>query len=259
MNAQDRKALEKGIEGWQEFCNALPWDIAAGKKQQLLEMARQGEPRPNCKHPLSRRLNDYTTPNGGSYDLKFKKSIIKLAPHWFKGFNAAENKKQLIKMAKQGKDKPYFKEYLGRALNSYIFRDSEFKKLIKKLAPHWFANTVAENKKQLIKMAKQGQNKPKQNCILGTALKHYVDVNGKSYDSKFKKLIKKLAPHWFANTATENKKQLIIMAKQGEPKPIRGKHFLAKVMGHYISANGSSYDPDFDKQIRKLAPHWFKQ
>jgi len=202
MNKQDRKALEEGIEGWQEYCNSLPGNIAAGKKQQLLAMAKRGEPRPQQKHPLGDVFVNYVRKDSKSYDFEFREAIIKFAPQWFGSFH---------------------------------------------------------HKQQLLEMAKLGEERPNKQFVLGRVLCHYTIRYSGTYDPSFDKQIRKLAPHWFINkiTTVEKKQQLIEMAKRGEKRPSCRKHPLGKVLFHYTNQS-ACYDSVFDKQIRKLAPHWFK-
>jgi len=208
MNKQDRKALEEGIEGWQEFCNSLyvQDDFVANRKQQLIEMAKLGEPRPQRNHhPFASSLQNYTNKNR-SYDPKFDK-------------------------------------------------------LIRELAPYWFVKTSSENKRLLIEMAKKGIDRPLQKKHkLGRVLSDYSTKSTKSYDFKFTEKIKKLAPHWFVGRSKHvgiKKRQLINMAKRKDPRPIQTKHPLANALRCYTNISHGSYDLVFDKLIRKLAPHWF--
>jgi len=326
MNKQDRKALEEGIEGWQEFCNSLPTNIATTKKQQLIAMAERGESRPHSKtHPLGKALVVYTCKGSGyTYDDDFTQTVKKLAPHWFVD-PVAKNKEELLELAKNGKPKPANKTLLSNALGRYVciksrFFDAEFKTAIKKLAPSWFeyklsnpaikkqqllklaasgkprpvgtlnnalvkfafesqsnfdpvfakkirhlaphwfknANSVVENKKQLLDIAKKGERRPQNH--LGKRLSNYTLKSCKSYDAAFVKEIKKFAPHWFidqSDIANEKKKQLIEMAKRGEARPNQRKHHLGYALTNYTRKTSSTYDLVFDKQIRKLAPHWF--
>ncbi len=76
------------------------------------------------------------------------------------------------------------------------------------------------------------------------------------YDEKFDTYIRKLKPGWFADTATGAKQQLLAMARNGEGKPAL-KHPLNVALCNYTNLNHNSYDPEFDKQIRKLKPSWF--
>jgi len=100
-----RKALES-TPGWQEFSKAK--QSVADKKKQLLEMA---------KHPLASALQSYMDKSSNCYDPVFAKQI-----------RTIDKKKQLLEMAKQGKPKPE-----GRPL---LLEE------VKKLAPHWFVDTV---------------------------------------------------------------------------------------------------------------------
>lgn len=69
-------------------------------------------------------------------------------------------------------------------------------------------------------------------------------------------------PDWaweFVNTADENKKKLLRMARDRNPRPNSMKTKLGQALGSYTGKGySSSYDPEFDKQIRVLAPHWFR-
>ena len=95
--------------------------------------------------------------------------------------NSLENKKQLLKMAKAGSPKPVkFRHKLGQALYTYVNKlstcyDSKFYEQIYKLAPQWFINVPAENKKQLLEMAKLGKPRPKLNDKLGSVLRNYTN------------------------------------------------------------------------------------
>lgn len=252
------KLIRKLAPNWFE-------DKVAKNKQQLIEMAKKGESKPRCKHPLYVVFNSYICRVHTSYDPKFHRLIRKLAPHWFIDYSeiANQKKQQIIEMAKKGEPRPHTtKHHLGAVFNSYIRKkhdcyDPKFDKLIRKLAPHWFVDTAAENKRKLIKMAKSGEPKPRYKHLLGNALKSYVQKSSDCYDPEFDKLIRKLAPCWFEDRVAKNKRQLIQMAKKGKPKPHR-KHPLGRKWLHYIAKSDNSYDPEFDKQIRKLAPHWFK-
>lgn len=146
----------------------------------------------------------------------------------------------------------------GQALTNYLQKDPIFAEEIKRLAPHWFVDTAAENKKILLEMAKKGEQKPLRDNKYGKVLHHYIGQNERTYDPVFTAEIKKLAPNWFIDTAAENKEILLEMAKSGETRPnVKGK--LGSALHHYNGSGKSSYDPVFDAEIRKLAPHWFKE
>jgi len=57
----------------------------------------------------------------------------------------------------------------------------------------------------------------------------------------------------------EYKQLLLASAKRGELRPNQKKHPLGGALSDYTSKSSNSYDPVFDKQIRKEAPHWFKR
>ena len=233
-------------------------------KLKLLEMARNGEPKPfPGKHPLGYVFNNYINKNCRSYDERFDREIRSIAPHWFIK-TAAENKKKLLQMARNGESRPVQKKHLlGDYLNRYTAQsshsfDEQFKEQIKKIAPHWFVDTAAENKKQLLLMAKSGEQRPiAHKQPLGRAICNYTNKSG-SYDPQFDEKIRMIAPHWFVNVTTENKKKLLEMARNGEPRPVQVKHPLGNALSNYIKG-GSSYDPQFDEKIRMIAPHWFKK
>ena len=231
---------------------------AAKNKKLLLEMARNGKPRPVQTTQLGSALNSYTK---GCCDLVFDKKIRELAPHWFD--TTARNKEALLEMARSGEPRPNCKKnplgkrlvrYIGKSSGSY---DPAFDKEIRKLAPHWFVDTAAEKKQLLLEMARNGEPRPTKNP-LKSALNNYLCEASGCCDPVFDKKIRKLAPHWFVDTAAENKKLLLEMARNGEPRPNSKNGSLGNCLVRYTN-NTSSYDKEFDKKIRKLAPHWFRK
>lgn len=116
----------------------------------------------------------------------------------------------------------------------------------------------AENKQLLLKMAERGDDRPKWKTPLGRALSPYTTKGQGSYDPEFDKQIRDLRRDWFVNSATEKKKQLLEIARRGDDKP-HWKSVLGQAFYNYTSkSQKSSYDPEFDKQIRELRPDWFK-
>jgi hypothetical protein len=241
---------------------------AAQKKQQLLEMARNGESRPHqTKHPLGFALSNYTNPKSKCYDLNFDKEIRELVPEWFNVVN--QKKQQLLEMAKNGEPRPSkTKHPLGSALSTYTNPKSDcydpvFYKEIRELATQWFispSDIANQNKQQLLEMARNGEPRPiYKKHPLGTVLKNYTKST--SYDPIFNKEIRELAPQWFvsrSDIANQKKQQLLEMAKNGEPRPNHTKHPLGQVLCSYTNPKHNSYDFIFDKEIRELAPKWFK-
>jgi hypothetical protein len=176
------------------------------------------------------------------------------------------NKKQLIQMAKNGENRPNFRKHdLGSSLYRYTKQSSNcydpiFTKKIKAFAPHWFIHTSTIKKQQLLKLAKSNQPRPnRRKHPLGQAFSSYTRTSHKSYDPIFTKQIKSLAPYWFIHTANTKKQQLIQMAKNKESRPSNRIDGLGKALNRYTTKSGTSYDPDFTKKIKSLAPAWFRK
>jgi hypothetical protein len=182
--------------------------------------------------------------------------------------SALINKKILLKMARRGEKKPNTKIPIGSRLHSYTYHksycyDKEFTNNLKKIRPDWFITQyqIANNKKkQLIKMAKDGEKRPsKRTHPLGASLGTYVNKSQRgSYDPKFTKEIKKIRPDWFfpqTKLANQKKKELISLAKSGKPRP-RFKTKLGQFLGERTTKKEYK-NSDFNKIIRKIRPDWF--
>ena len=159
---------------------------------------------------------------------------------------------------------------VGRLFNNYIHKastcyDPVFDAEIRRLAPHWFLDTAAENKKELLVRGRAGEPKPRHNGTelsvtgskLGTVLTNYIYESSGCYDPVFAAEIREAAPHWFVNTVAKNKETLLQMARTGEPRPNKETEKIGANLVSYISRSHGSYDPVFDSEIRRLAPHWF--
>jgi len=284
LNKRQLQKLEAAT-GWDEFQSQLDFrtqsDIANEKKQQLLEMARNGEPKPNSDDKLFQAFHNYTNPNGNSYDANFKKKISKVRPEWLvsQSDRASDKKEQLLEMARNGEPRPSYETHpLGRVLGFYTRNsksnhcyDSVFNKKIRKLRPDWFVSQsefAQEKKEQLLEMARNGDPRPAQvKHPLGVVLTFYTTRRkfGRStYDAAFDKKIRNLRPDWFMSqteVAQQKKEQLLEMARNGEPRPIIKKHELGLAFYTYTTQSHNCYDPVFDKKIRKIkkAQHWFKK
>ena len=252
------------LPGWKEFITRpLQSDIANNKKQQLLEMARNGEPKPIYgKHKLGIVLSNYINPNSACYDPEFTKQIKELRPDWFAD-TAKENKIELFNIARNGETRPVQKIHkLGIVLCHYTnpnssSYDPEFDKEIRELRPDWF-DVTKEYKIELLKVARNEETRPiAGKHKLGSALCWYTNPKSKSYDPAFDKEIRKLRPDWFVNTAKENKIELLKVARNEETRPIARKHKLGSALCWYTNPKSESYDPVFDKEIRELRPDWF--
>ena len=67
-----------------QLCKIAPLWIVIGKKEKLLEMAKDGLPRPSYETVLGRSLIYYTSQSHNGYDPIFDTEIRKLRPDWFK-------------------------------------------------------------------------------------------------------------------------------------------------------------------------------
>lgn len=178
--------------------------------------------------------------------------------------SASMKKEQLINLAKTGGLKPSEKKTSsGKALSNYVHKssasyDTQFDAEIRRLRPDWFEDTARKKKDQLLDMARRGEERPHHKTNLGRSLNGYVCKKNKSYDANFDAELRKLAPKWFENSAQTKKNQLLEMAKKGMDKPIRGHNPLAISLSSYIRKTSNSYDHNFFTEIRKLAPHWFR-
>lgn len=115
-------------------------------------------------------------------------------------------------------------------------------------------------KEKLLKLAQQGKPRPNaKKHPLGMSLNKYISKSGSCYDADFDEQIRRLAPHWFVNTAEENKKYLLDIARSGQPRPKFKESKLGTVLRFYICPSASSYDPEFAKKVKKLAPKWFRR
>lgn len=257
LNQTKTRLLEK-LDGWDQLKFVSPSDSANQKKQQLLEMAKNGEPRPNRKCHFGKALYSYVYALSGCYDAEFYKQIRKLRPDWFvTQFDIADQKKQqLLEMARNGEARPiHGKHPLAGCLYKYILADPLFKQKIENLRPDWLIDPVAENKRIIIQMAKNGEPRP----IIGhhpmaRFLVRYTDKTQAYYYEDFDEEIRSLRPDWFIDT----RHKILEMAKNGDPRPSRRNHPLGGMLIKWTSKKSKCYDPKFDKQIRKLRPDWFK-
>lgn len=87
--------------------------IAALQQEQLLDMARNGEPRPK----LARTLRKYAKPN--SHDPKFVDGEIrKSKPHWFSP-DTASSLKGLVQAMLDADKSPSHKAHANKSLRAY--------------------------------------------------------------------------------------------------------------------------------------------
>ena len=115
-------------------------------KQKLIQIANSNGKRPSQKTKLGRALSEYTKISSRCFDVNFYKEISGLRPDWFVSQIqvASQKKQELIRMAKNGENRPrYDKTKIGQALSNYTRKsspvyDAEFDKLMRELRPDWF-------------------------------------------------------------------------------------------------------------------------
>lgn len=241
---------------------------AEHNKQLLLEMARKGE-KPSNKNPLRKALRYYTCKSSGRYDPEFTKRIKELSPDWLTP-QIVLNKRLLIDMASRGKPKPNHKTHLGQVFRTYTQKsskiyDPKFTKRIRELNPDWLTTPdewTNNNKRILFDMVSKGEPKPHLKTKLGKLLYNCTLKSSIYFDAELTNKIKKLNSNWLTPSRPERSsrlKQLLLdMAAKGEPRP-SGATSLYKAFSRYTKKSYSSYDPDFSKKIRRLAPQWFKK
>ena len=250
-------------EFYKEIRNLRPnWfkSLSIKKKEELLQIAKSGKPRPRKITTLGSVLSNYTRKSNDCYDEDFDKEIRNLRPDWFEN-KCLKIKQELLQIAKSGKPRPNNKIGVGRYLSNYINKvtnsyDEEFDKEIRNLRPDWFENKSLKIKQELLQIAKSGKPRPRKITTLGNALSHYT-TKSKSYNPDFDKEIRNLRPDWFENTSIKKKEELLQIAKSGKPRP-NIKTTLGNALSKYISKSSGSYDEDFDKEIRNLRPNWFR-
>lgn len=65
---------------------------------------------------------------------------------------------------------------------------------------------------------------------------------------------------WDAEKESKNnKKQLLLMAKNKEKRPVKRTSTLGNVLCQYTSADSPTYDAKFSEQIKTIAPQWFQK
>jgi len=111
-------------------------------------------------------------------------------------------------------------------------------------------------KNVLLEMARNGEPKPKRGKHeYGWKLHSYLNKSKNTYDPVVEREIRKFEA-WFPNNPARIKEVLLEMARNGEPKPKRGKHEYGHRLASYVSENSPVFDPVFNNEIRKFEA-WF--
>jgi hypothetical protein len=119
----------------------------------------------------------------------------------------------------------------------------------------------AVRKKQTLReMAARGEPRPSQKTKIGMALSQYTSPSNTAYDKAFHEEMKGIRPDWFLSQAQNSKRkkdELLRMARAGEPRPSHDKTRLGQALSNYTRTSSAVYDPDFDREIRRIRPDWF--
>lgn len=134
-----------------------------------------------------------------------------------------------------------------------------FDKDIRQAHPEWFVVAVpsSEQRKREILDMPVGCPRPAiGEHSLASSFNSYICKAHPCYDAEFDMEIRVRQPSWFVDTAAE-KKKLILELPIGSPRPICGKHHLGLALLQYTNKSSSSYNAEFDRDIRAKHPLWF--
>lgn len=261
------------------------------KKKRILEMAVSGAERPSVKSKnkeisnLGRALDYYASKK--CIDTRFCELIRKTAPHWFISpqEKIVENKRNLIQIAKTGKDKPSKdfsnerEKQLYRSFHKYVNKecpqyDEEFTKKIKEVAPTWLITArdkVNQKKERLLQMAREGKDRPspssknKDVALMAIPLKDYTNKSKGSYDQKFVAALQEIAPDWFLTPqrrAELKKQQIVKWAKDGGNRPrrrsdVKEEERLYTTFTNFTTRTSVCFDEEFVAELKRIRPDWF--
>lgn len=110
-------------------------------KFKLLELASNKQPRPEKKSTLGKALARYTS--GKLLDIDLKNKLLSLVPEWFRINKDVCYRTEILALAQDGKNKPYWNTAIGKALIRYTNKsqngyDEEFNIKIRQMRPDWF-------------------------------------------------------------------------------------------------------------------------
>tara|TARA_R110000868_G_scaffold66014_14_gene197082 strand:- start:12804 stop:14897 length:2094 start_codon:yes stop_codon:yes gene_type:complete len=130
----------------------------------------------------------------------------------FKFYNAVETKRLLLQMAKNNELRPKYPTSLAICLGNYTnyknkCYDEKFTNSLESLRPDWFIDIALNSRNELLDLAKNQKNKPKQATKLGWILNGYLMRKFPSLEIKeFIKKLKEYAPFWFEKEADRRKR-----------------------------------------------------
>ena len=83
----------------------------------------------------------------------------------------------------------------------WFINDPNFTKKFNKISPKWYKSKKQRDsdrekiKKKILLLAKSGKSRPR--GAMRTTFSNMMSASSKSYDFKFRRLIKKIRPDWF--------------------------------------------------------------
>jgi hypothetical protein len=244
-------------------------DKIKGKKEKverLLNMAKANEPRPKRGTKEERVLRSYCDSKDSAYDPVFLDQLKKINPNWIPashGEQRDQTKKQLLDLAASGAKKPTYRQsYLAKRFSDFTnrysrFYDAEFTQVIKNLNPNWFVDPIENAKQLIVQMAQDGKPKPVvKRKTIGWKFHRWTNPKSRWFDRKLYDQLKSIRPDWFLSSSYKKKETLFNLAAQKMPRP---KDSLAHCLNAYTQKSSKCYDQYFTKEIKLLAPHWFRK
>jgi hypothetical protein len=143
-------------------------------------------------------------------DGKLSQSKVSfLKKHGFKfdfiNIPTSVSKDRLLQMAIRGEPRPSSKTKLGTVLIDALRKNNKssdpiFAIAIHKANPSWFvkkSDITNQKKEELYRMAKNGEDRPSQDTIIGRALSVFTCKKHGCYDAVFDAKIRQIRPDWF--------------------------------------------------------------
>jgi|GEM_PF-5800577 len=188
------------------------------KKAELLALAESGAPKPLRGSKQWVTLYSYICESSNAYDRDFRIQLKSRRPDWLVNTvcdGVVRKKKQLIALAKNGANMPKSRTVLREAFLRYvrpksISYDPGFVAAIEKYNNKWLLKVgqprgsraeqrvaLAEKKKLLLEMARNGEPRPKQGTPLGTILAIYATPRSCRCDQDFRNALEAANKKWF--------------------------------------------------------------
>lgn len=194
-------------------------------------------------------------------DQKFRAIIKKYCPEWIPlPFDQIRKKHEIEieKLARSGKPIPPITTKIGGLISRYKRINKKFMEKIKKIRPDWFitqTDRVNEKKKKILELIKV------KNTTRPEFLYLFTNKHSHSFDPNLNRIVRKARPEWFLSkkilNANENKIKLLELARKGAKRPNQKTTKLGSALTTYTVLGSVCYDAKFDKEIRRIAPHWF--